>query len=538
MHTSSNSSQNTNLRCLNLEETCNNSIRSEEKYKDESKSPTYEIIDSNVFTDLFKNHLCNTCKNSSLRVVFGKAYGFCQDLKVVCDFCDKVINEVKTSKQLTKNENGQNQPFDINLRATQAFLSFGRGYTALKKIRSEVKKAYNEEKDGITNIAVTFDGTWLTRRHTSQIGIGCVIDMRTGYVIDYQVMSKYCKECELAKGELNKISAEYEIWYDGHKDYCNVNHCGSSGSMEVQAAFKLWLRSEKNGFRYTSVLSDGDSKAFQHLTETKVYCDIEIKKRRMRESREQAIWHRSSKLCERMAVKRSYSWWKISWSLKEETIKRLTQYYQNAILKNKGNADKMKTAIYATLYHSISTDKKPQHFKCPSGQESWCFYQAAIASGIKPGSHKELVKTPVNEAHLAKILPIYQRLASNELLERCIRCTTQNSNETLHSVIWSKCSKISSASMKGVNVAACEAISEFNIGTLKTLELLRNENNMQLNTSARNLALYKDYRRVYFRKRRRIMLYNLVQKNIKLARKRRENLIRKKEGITYKAGHF
>ncbi|GBN91276.1 hypothetical protein AVEN_45668-1 [Araneus ventricosus] len=155
----------------------------------------------------------------------------------------------------------------------------------------------------------------------------------------------------------------------------------------------------------------------------------------------------------------------------------------------------MKTAIYATLYHRISTDKKPQHFKCPFGQESWCFYQAAIASGIKPGSHKELVKTPVNEAHLAKILPIYQRLASNELLERCIRCMTQNSNETLHSVIWSKCSKISSASMKRVNIAACEAISEFNIGTLKTLELLQNENNMQLNTSARNLALYKDYRR-------------------------------------------
>ncbi|GBO16583.1 hypothetical protein AVEN_38248-1 [Araneus ventricosus] len=67
------------------------------------------------------------------------------------------------------------------------------------QIRSEVKKAYNEEKDGITNIAVTFDGTWLTRGHTSQIGIGCVIDMLAGYVIDYQVMSKYCKECELAR---------------------------------------------------------------------------------------------------------------------------------------------------------------------------------------------------------------------------------------------------------------------------------------------------------------------------------------------------
>ncbi|GBL81937.1 hypothetical protein AVEN_50525-1 [Araneus ventricosus] len=195
------------------------------------------------------------------------------------------------------------------------------------QIRSEVKKAYNEEKDGITNIAVTFDGTWLTRGHTSQIGIGCVIDMLTGYVIDYQVMSKYCKECELAKGELNKISAEYEIWYEGNKDSCNVNHCGSSGSMEVQAAFKLWSRSEKIGFRYTSVLSDGDSKAFHHLTETKVYGDIEIKK-------EECVNHVSKRLG--TALRNCVKEWrsrgvtldgKSHGSLKEETIKKLTQYY-------------------------------------------------------------------------------------------------------------------------------------------------------------------------------------------------------------------
>ncbi|GBM54932.1 hypothetical protein AVEN_77836-1 [Araneus ventricosus] len=38
-------------------------------------------------------------------------------------------------------------------------------------------------------------------------------------------------------------------------------------------------------------------------------------------------------------------------SLKEETIKKLSRYYQNAILRNKGNVNSMKTAIYATLLH-------------------------------------------------------------------------------------------------------------------------------------------------------------------------------------------
>ncbi|GBL73218.1 hypothetical protein AVEN_159279-1 [Araneus ventricosus] len=98
----------------------------------------------------------------------------------------------------------------------------------------------------------------------------------------------------------------------------------------------------------------------------------------------------------------------------------------------------MKTAIYATLFHSISTDKKPQHAKCPKVQDSWCFYNSSNSKGMKPGDHKTNVKTPINEKHLSKILPIYQRLASSELLERYLRCHTQDENESLHNMIWSK----------------------------------------------------------------------------------------------------
>ncbi|GFT90840.1 hypothetical protein TNCV_336091 [Trichonephila clavipes] len=39
----------------------------------------------------------------------------------------------------------------------------------------------------------------------------------------------------------------------------------------------------------------------------------------------------------------------------------------------------MKTAIYASLMHCSSTDKKPMHGKCPEGESSWCFYKRAIA---------------------------------------------------------------------------------------------------------------------------------------------------------------
>lgn len=46
------------------------------------------------------------------------------------------------------------------------------------------------------NIAVSYDGSWLTRGHTSFVGIGCVIDILTGYVLDAHVMSSYCLVCK------------------------------------------------------------------------------------------------------------------------------------------------------------------------------------------------------------------------------------------------------------------------------------------------------------------------------------------------------
>ncbi|GFX62146.1 RNase H domain-containing protein [Trichonephila clavipes] len=80
----------------------------------------------------------------------------------------------------------------------------------------------------------------------------------------------------------------------------------------------------------------------------------------------------------------------------------------------------MKTAIYATLFHSISTDQKPQHFKCLTGKDSWCFFQAAIARGEVPGPHVKHVKTPLKETHLAKI-PGHVGILGNEQADTAAR---------------------------------------------------------------------------------------------------------------------
>ncbi|GFY06771.1 hypothetical protein TNCV_2203041 [Trichonephila clavipes] len=41
------------------------------------------------------------------------------------------------------------------------------------------------DKD-IVDIGVSYDGSWLIRGHTSNIGVGCVIDLLTGFVINYE----------------------------------------------------------------------------------------------------------------------------------------------------------------------------------------------------------------------------------------------------------------------------------------------------------------------------------------------------------------
>ncbi|CAK9833177.1 hypothetical protein ANTRET_LOCUS9900 [Anthophora retusa] len=58
----------------------------------------------------------------------------------------------------------------------------------------------------------------------------------------------------------------------------------------------------------------------------------------------------------------------------------------------------MKNGIWTTYYHKISIDEKPQHNKCPSGEDTWCSYQKAKASGtLDSYKHKNLISVVVQK---------------------------------------------------------------------------------------------------------------------------------------------
>ncbi|GFV12089.1 uncharacterized protein TNCV_4736621 [Trichonephila clavipes] len=118
--------------------------------------------------------------------------------------------------------------------------------TYLRKSTEKLKMYENGAE--LADLSVSFDGTWLTRGHASLIGVGCVIDMLPGYVVDFEVISKVCVSSLLCgKNKLGQSSAEFSIWYEGHKSECDINHLCSSTSMEMEAALTLWKRSTSLG---------------------------------------------------------------------------------------------------------------------------------------------------------------------------------------------------------------------------------------------------------------------------------------------------
>lgn len=92
-------------------------------------------------------------------------------------------------------------------------------------------------EDDTIDLTVSFDGSWMTRVHRSQYGIGCVVEVVTGLVLSLAVMSLYCQRCAYASTRYgDKATADFRRWYQMHEPECNFNYHGSSGGMEVSAA--------------------------------------------------------------------------------------------------------------------------------------------------------------------------------------------------------------------------------------------------------------------------------------------------------------
>ncbi|XP_025097592.1 uncharacterized protein LOC112565918 [Pomacea canaliculata] len=318
------------------------------------------------------------------------------------------------------------------------------------------------------DVMVSFDGTWHKRGFTSSHGVGVVIDVLTGLVLDYEVLSKHCQVCKVAKVN-DMTEEERKQWDIKHKDFCTLNYEGSSKAMEKEAALVLWGRSlDKHNMRYTSMLSDGDSTAHLALTTAKVYGSTEIKKL-------ECVNHCHKRMGAALRKKstednlkgRKYG------ALTKKTCTKLQDYYKFAINKHLGDPEEMRRAIWATLLHCMSTDEEPHHLRCPDGPDSWCFYKKAIAAGQTPGKHKDNIKVPLSYEVARAIYPIYERMSDPNLLRRMQHGKTQNANEALNATIWARCPKTTFVGATRVKSAVASAVSHFNQGSAHLSQVIK-----------------------------------------------------------------
>ncbi|KAH9364938.1 hypothetical protein HPB48_017967 [Haemaphysalis longicornis] len=403
-----------------------------------------------------------------------------------------------SSAAADSNEEEGSRAFEVNLRSVQAIKSTGKGATALTDFWSVMNVSYRglhqktfqghlkakfgpaanksatnvcadaaEAVKGVyadmdptytKNITVIYDGTWMTRGHSSHIGVGAVIEFYSGLELDFVVPSNYCHGCTLGPkpGDSN-----YNEWRQTHQ--CQKNTDVKSGKMEVEAALVLFRRSlEKYDLCYTTIVCNGDCRTYWTLCEDRTYGFIQFTK-------EDCVNHAEKRMGTnlRSVVAKSDRDQPLGGRgcLTQDLIKRLTSYYGQA-LRGSDNVQDMQRAVMATFHHITSTDEEPHHELCPAGPTSWCRHRAAEAKDEPQPAHKYKLKPHV----AAAMLPVFKRLSEPQLLERCKGKKTQNASESLHSVIWSIMPKDKHASLIAVETAVSEAVCRFNSGTLRALQ--------------------------------------------------------------------
>lgn len=99
----------------------------------------------------------------------------------------------------------------------------------------------------------------------------------------------------------------------------------------------------------------------------------------------------------------------------------------------------MQQRCKAAFYHYIKTtnnDENEQHRFCPTENDTWCFYQKKKLAPNSEGKRSIRNQLYLDPVFYDVLQPMIHRLTSKQLLKRCLRGLTQNSNESLNSVVW------------------------------------------------------------------------------------------------------
>lgn len=243
--------------------------------------------------------------------------------------------------------------------------------------------------------------------------------------------------------------------------------------MEVNGMVQIFQRSEeKYNAKYVGYIGDGDTKSYAAVVKAEPYgpdvkvnkieCCGHVQKRFGTQMRKLKLRFRGQKLSDGKGLGGKGR-------LTDVVIDQMQSYYGNAIRNNSQSVEDMTEAIWAIWHHKCSTDRKPQHRLCPSGKDSWCRYNKAVADDtVAQFKHKNSLPQAVMDA----IKPVFENLTAPELLVRCVGGKTQNANESLNNVIWKFCPKRVYTGRQIVCIAAHLGAITFSEGATGILKVM------------------------------------------------------------------
>ena len=87
--------------------------------------------------------------------------------------------------------------------------------TAMLDASNRLKAAIKSKKpdleasdvDGAIPVSISVDGTWQKRGYSSKLGVVFVIAVETGKILDGEVLSLFCQECNVNEKFLGKIKS-------------------------------------------------------------------------------------------------------------------------------------------------------------------------------------------------------------------------------------------------------------------------------------------------------------------------------------------
>ena len=186
----------------------------------------------------------------------------------------------------------------------------------------------------------------------------------------------------------------------------------------------MWQRTEDFRFRYTQVLADGDSQAFNAVNGM-------VYKTRLHKPCPQTNGHCPEEY--KMSDKTVGAW---TGQIDRNKMCYASKLVQGCYISNLKRVRCHEGFHWVSFFHSISTNDEPH----PPGEDSWSFWQQATATEEETPSHVQYPSSTYLCRDIAeKLVPVYHRFSSEPLLKRVMHGGTQNQNECFNSMICSRC---------------------------------------------------------------------------------------------------